>query len=151
MSPLICSAPHPGPMWHDPPCGLYVGTVCQLSPLSWLPMWLNCQCLHPMDLPQHRLWILTWHQEAAPASQEFSLTSPGIQAPWIQRNVWRLRTLVLTSRFSPGNNPLAPEYLVIRFLINCLCLGGKSSKGKSEKETTFNLKLVKIGIIVYKM
>lgn len=79
----------------------------------------------------------TWHQEAAPASQQrpgFSLTIPGIQMPWIQRNVWWPKTLMLTSESNPGNNPLASECLVLRFLINYMCLEGKLSKGKSERD-----------------
>lgn len=42
--------------------------------------------------------------------------------------------LMLTSRSSPRKYPLAPECLVLRFLINHLCLEGKPSKRESEKD-----------------
>lgn len=116
-------------------CGWLMHASCHLS---WLPMWQTCQCLHPMSLPWHGLWVLTWHQEAALASQQrpgFSLTSLARHSGALNSQKCLVAPgLMLTSRSSPRKYPLAPECLVLRFLINHLCLEGKPSKRESEKD-----------------
>lgn len=120
----------------SPRHGLWVANACQLSPLL---------AAHVANLP-----VSSPHESALAWALSPNMTSRGCSCistktrlqPHKPRHSGALNSqkclvapgLMLTSRSSPRKYPLAPECLVLRFLINHLCLEGKPSKRESEKD-----------------
>lgn len=113
-----------------------MANACQLSPLLWLPVWTN----PPVSTPH--ISALAWTLNPGLTSRACSRVSTKTRIqPYKPRHPGSLNSEQRLTASSPRADTRAEPAqrqrfgcggMVLRFLMNCSCLGGKQSKGESE-------------------